>query len=386
MKSYDSEDRSAGSVSSDAGAKMPSSTHDQGEGAAHTPPPMIRVLVVDDSVVARDLMVYVLNSDPSIQVVGVAQDGEEGVALATRLRPDVITMDIHMPRLDGYQATRRIMEQCPTRIVMVTASALPYEVAETFHALEAGALTVVGRPIAPGHREFEMAARELIRTIKLMSEVSVVRRWGKKKDKAATVPPGAGDEPVRAGSVRLVAIGASTGGPLVLLSILSQLPKNFAVPIVIVQHISAGFTEGFAEWLSQATGFPVHVARQGERVLNGQAYLAPDEVQMQVVNGVIKLTTDPAENGLRPSVSYLFRSVTASYGAKAVGVLLTGMGRDGAKELKEMKLAGAVTIVQDKDSAVVFGMPGEAVKLDAARYVLAPDDIAATLLRLVNGS
>jgi two-component system chemotaxis response regulator CheB len=365
---------------------MANTNREQGDNDTPSPTQLIRVLVVDDSVVARDLMVYVLNSDPHIQVVGVAQDGEEAVELATRLRPDVITMDIHMPRMDGYDATRRIMERCPTRIVMVTASALPFEVAETFHALEAGALTVVGRPLGPGHQEFERAARELIRTVKLMSEVSVVRRWAKKKEPPAAPPAPATELPVSTGPVRLVAIGASTGGPLVLLSILSQLGKNFGAPIVIVQHISAGFTEGFAEWLTQAAGFSVRVARQGERLQDGHAYLAPDDMQMEVsAAGVIKLTSSPPENGLRPSVSYLFRSVASHYGGKAVGVLLTGMGRDGAKELKEMKLAGAVTIAQDKESAVVFGMPGEAVKLDAARYVMAPDAIAATLQRLANG-
>jgi len=386
MRPYDPQARDDESCSGNEGGKMASAAPGQAGAGPAAPPQLIRVLVVDDSVVARDLMVYILNSDPAIQVVGVAQDGEEAVELAGRLLPDVITMDIHMPRLDGYDATRRIMERCPTRIVMVTASALPYEVAETFHALEAGALTVVARPLGPGHREFATAARELLRTVKLMSEVSVVRRWNRKKKDQAGAPP-VGEVVAGAGPVRLVAIGASTGGPLVLLAILSQLPKRFNAPIVIVQHISTGFADGFAEWLSHAAGFPVQVARNGERLLDGHAYLAPDDLQMQVAAGsVVRLVADPAENGLRPSVSYLFRSVAAVYGGKAVGVLLTGMGRDGAKELKQMQQAGAVTIAQDKESSVVFGMPGEAVRLDAARYVLAPDAIAAMLQRLVNGA
>jgi two-component system chemotaxis response regulator CheB len=344
----------------------------------------IRVLVADDSEVARDLIAFLLNVDPAIEVVGTASNGEMAVEMASRLKPDVITMDIHMPRLNGYEATRRIMETCPTRIVMVTASALPFEVAETFKALEAGALTVVGRPLGPGHAEFDVSARELRQTVKLMSEVSVVRRWEKSKAPAAADAP-----PVHCNGtvpIRLVAIGASTGGPLVLETLLSQLPAGFAAPIAIVQHMSAGFTEGFANWLGETSGFPVELARHGTQMRNGQAYVAPDNYHMCVNDdGMIVLVDAPPENNLRPAVSYLFRSVNKAFGSQAVGVLLTGMGCDGAAELKAMREAGAITIAQDKHSSVVNGMPGAAVELGAVQHVLAPDEIAALLRRLVGG-
>ncbi|KAF0815330.1 Chemotaxis response regulator protein-glutamate methylesterase of group 1 operon [Andreprevotia sp. IGB-42] len=334
--------------------------------------------MVDDSPSALELLVYLLNGDPELQVIGTASNGEEAVKAARRLKPDVITMDIHMPLVDGFAATRSIMEECPTRIVMVTASVVPREVSATFKALEAGALTVIGRPLGLGHPDFDTSMRELLQTIKLLSEVSVVRRWSH----ARNHPPL--ESALASGrQIRLVAIGASTGGPLVLRDVLSQLPATFTLPIVIVQHIAAGFAAGFAEWLGQSSGFPVRLAEHGAPILGRCAYLAPDGVHMEVTaGGQVRLTSGPAEHGLRPSVACLFRSVAQAYGGNAVGVLLTGMGKDGAQELKLMRNAGAVTIAQDEESCVVFGMPGEAVKLEAAHFVLAPDDIAATLRRL----
>lgn len=365
-------------------------------------PHPIRVLVVDDSPVARDLLAYLLNADPCLQVVGVAIDGEQAVSAAQRLRPDVITMDIHLPRLDGFAATRRIMETCPTRILMVTATAAATEVAANFRTLEAGALTVLAKPRGPGHPDYQVDAAELIRTVKLMAEVPVVRRW-KRVTKAAAAAPATAVAAVApavstsnsasasvrtssattrasASEVRLVAIGASTGGPLVLQTILSLLPRDFSAPIAVVQHISAGFTAGFIEWLHRTSGYPVRIPEHGELMLAGTAYFAPDGVHMLARrDGTVGLSDIALEHGMRPAVASLFRSVAAAYGPHAVGVLLTGMGRDGALELKQMRQAGALTIVQDKETAVVHGMPGEAIRLDAACYVLPPPEIAATL-------
>ncbi len=343
----------------------------------------IRVLVVDDSPTARDLLVHLLNSDPGFRVVGVAVDGESAIAAAQLHKPDVITMDIHMPKLDGYTATRRIMEVCPTRIVMVTASSRADEVAATFAALEAGALTVIPRPLGPGSEGHEASVANLLQTIRLMSEVKVVRRWPKRAGTSHSVSPPVVIAP---DEVRLVAIGASTGGPPVLQTILSQLPPTFPVPIAIVQHIAEGFTAGFAEWLGNASGFHVSVARDGEVMQPGHAYLAPDGHHMAVaMGGVVVLSVGAPDNGLRPSVAHLFRSVVSIYGRRAVGVLLTGMGKDGAQQLREMRDTGAVTLAQDRATSVVNGMPGEAVRLDGASYVLSPDDIALTLRRLVDG-
>lgn len=185
--------------------------------------------------------------------------------------------------------------------------------------------------------------------------------------------------------IRVIALGASTGGPPVLQTILAMLSKDFPLPILIVQHIASGFTVSFVEWLAQTSALPVHVASQGEFMLPGHVYVAPDECQMKVDrSGKIVLTQDAPENGLRPSVSYLFRSLATVYSSNAVAGLLTGMGRDGADELLLLKDKGAITFAQDKESSVVHGMPGEAIKLDAATYILAPDKIAAVLASLTN--
>jgi two-component system chemotaxis response regulator CheB len=343
-----------------------------------------RVLLVEDSPVERELLRYLLSSDPQIAVAGVAGDGEEGVAAACRLHPDVIIMDIHMPRLDGFAAARQIMESCPTRIVMVTASTQPQEVAATFQVLEAGALTVLAKPAGPGSPGFAAVAAEFIQTIKLMAEVPVVKRW----PRASASPPSPRlPTAARPATISLVALGASTGGPLVLQEILSRLPADLPVPLLIVQHISNGFTAGFAEWLGKSSGFPVRIASPGESARAGCAYLAPDGLHLGIrPDGRLLLADAPKEHGLRPSVSYLFRSVLAAYGPAAIGVLLTGMGRDGAQELRALRQAGAVTIAQDRDSSIVFGMPGTAVQLDAASHVLAPAAIADTLQQLLPAS
>jgi two-component system, chemotaxis family, protein-glutamate methylesterase/glutaminase len=184
--------------------------------------------------------------------------------------------------------------------------------------------------------------------------------------------------------VQVVAIGASTGGPVVLQTILSGLPKNFAVPVLIVQHMAPGFVQGFADWLAQSSGFPVHIPTAGEYPRPGHAYVAPDGVHMGVgTGGRVILRRDEPEDGLRPAVSHLFRGVAQVFGRQAVGVLLTGMGRDGAEALKLMRERGAVTIAQDKKTSVVHGMPGEAIRLDAAMYVLPSENIAAALTGLV---
>ncbi|OGA15018.1 MAG: chemotaxis response regulator protein-glutamate methylesterase [Betaproteobacteria bacterium RIFCSPLOWO2_02_FULL_66_14] len=343
---------------------------------------MIKVLVVEDSPVVREFLVHILGSDPGIRVVGTAHDGEEALEAIARMRPDVVTMDVHMPKMNGLDATRRIMETCPTPIVVVSGSTDPAMVATTFEAMEAGALAVLHRPAGIGHPDHEATARELVQTVKLMSEVKVVRRWAsaRRDSIARPAPPRLERAP---GSCKIVALGASTGGPPVLQTILSQLPVDFPAPVLIVQHMAAGFVRGFIEWLAHSSRLPVHLAAHGEQILPGHVYVAPDDLQMKVQRGGrIALTRDAPENGLRPSVSYLFRSVVEAYGGDAVAGLLTGMGRDGADELKLLKDSGTVTFAQDKDSSVVHGMPGEAIKLDAATLVLPPDKIADVLARL----
>ena len=342
---------------------------------------MIKVLVVEDSRVPREFIVHILNASPGIRVIGTASNGEEALEAVQRLQPDVITMDIHMPGLDGLETTRRIMETRPTPIVIVSGSINPHDVAMTFRATEAGALAALPLP------KDTLTAREMVQAVRLMSEVKVVRRWVRvQRDKPAAYPAEAKLAQHAPAEVRVVALGASTGGPPILKTILAGLPGNFPAPLLIVQHMSSGFSQGFVEWLSQSSLLPVRLAVHGERILPAHVYVAPDEFQMKMESGGrIALLRDEHENGMCPSVSCLFRSVAEVYGCHAVAGLLTGMGRDGADELKLLREQGAVTFAQDKESSVVHGMPGEAIKLDAAMFVVAPQEIAPLLTRLANG-
>jgi two-component system, chemotaxis family, protein-glutamate methylesterase/glutaminase len=341
---------------------------------------MIRVLIVDDSQVVRDFLAYILSSDPAIQIIGTAANGEEAVQAVRDKRPDVITMDVIMPKMDGLEATRIIMETTPTPIVIVSASWDPKEVEKTFRAMDAGALAIVRKPVGVTHPNYTRLAQEIIQTAKLMSEVKVVRRRQRITARSHIPVASFFAAPSTAMDVKAVAIGASTGGPPAIQAILSDLPKDFPAPLLIVQHITAGFVQGFADWLALSSGLPVMVAADGENPLPGRAYIAPDNLQMGVDNrGRIVLSSSGPENGLCPSVAHLFRSFAGVFGKNSAGVLLTGMGKDGASELKLMREKGAVTIAQDRESCVVYGMPGEAAAINAAAYILPPARIAEFL-------
>lgn len=345
---------------------------------------MIKVMVVDDSSVVREFLVHALNGAAGIRVVGTATNGEDAVQAADRLRPDVITMDIHMPKMNGLEATRKIMENNPVPIVIVSGTTELDDVNATFRAMEAGAVAFMLRPAGIGHPDHESDIQKLLQTVRLMSELKMVRRWKKHtiSDVPLAKPAGAAKVPEDA-SIDLIAIGASTGGPPVLQAILTALPADFPVPILMVQHMSPGFVQGFSEWLSKSTQLQVKVAEQGELLMPAHVYIAPDNFQMGVARGGrISLAMAQSEHGLRPSVSYLFRSVIETYARHVMAGLLTGMGRDGADELRQLRNVGAVTFVQDRESSVVFGMAGEAIKLDAAMYVLPPNEIAPLLTRL----
>lgn len=344
----------------------------------------IDVLVAEDSAVTRMLLVHLLESDPRIRVVGVVGDGQSAVDFVLKNRPDVVLMDLYMPKVDGFEATRRIMETRPLPIVICSAVAHPRELDITFRSLEAGAVACIEKPIGIGHADFETNAANLLQTVKLMSEVKVVRRLTRSRPApaAATRPA----EWLRApAEIKLVGIGTSTGGPPVLQAILASLPKGFAVPVLVVQHIARGFLTGMADWLQQTSGLQVHIGSYGTLPLPGHVYLAPDDFHMGIgASGQIVLTREEPENGLRPAVSYLFRSLAEVYGPNALGVLLTGMGKDGAAELKRMRDKGAITIAQDSASSVVHGMPGEAIALGGVTHVLPADKIADALVSLVN--
>ena len=343
---------------------------------------MISVYIVDDSRVARDYLRHLLEADPSISVIGEASSGEEAVEFMQANRPDVITMDINMPGMDGHEATSMIMGANPVPIVIVSAHYDKSHVEQSFRAIEAGAIAIVEKPPGPGHPAHKEAVRELIQTVKLMSEVKVVRRWARGVQK----PSASRAFRTEKKEVKVVVIGASAGGPPVLQTVLSGFEADFPVPIVVVQHIARGFIDGMVEWLGGVIEMKVSVASDGERLLPGHIYFAPDGFHAGVEpGGTIVLSQSELENGIRPSVSYLFRSAARAFGAEVIGVLLTGMGRDGALELRFIKDRGGVTIVQDRETAVVYGMPGEAIKMGGASLVLTPEMIPVRIKSLVNG-
>lgn len=347
---------------------------------------MIKVLIVEDSQVVQALLEHILTSDPEILVIGKVANGLEAIDfLADGNKPDVITMDIHMPKMNGFEATRQIMETKPVPIVIISASWNPEDVEKTFQALAAGAVAVLEKPMGLSHPNYDKMARNIVETVRAMSEVKVIRRWAQTRPRPQQ--PVQLDETAvrRSREIRCVAMGVSTGGPSALQTIFSRLPADFAAPILVVQHITEGFLPGMVEWLQKNTNLKVLIAEQGQTPLAGNVYFAPDGLQMGIdQDGRIALREEIPEHGSCPSVSYLLRSVANVYGAQAIGVLLTGMGKDGARELKLLHEKGGITIAQDKDSSVVHGMPGEAIRLGGVTHILSPDEIAAVLERLVN--
>jgi two-component system chemotaxis response regulator CheB len=349
----------------------------------------IKVLIVEDSPSVQDLLIYILGSDPEIEIIGTAYTGKRAIKFLERNKPDIITMDMDMPEMDGLEATRIIMETNPVPIIIVTASWSPSEVKSTYKATEVGAIAIMEKPRGIGHPDHNIMALELIQTVKLMSKVKVVKRWRKAVQEPAEVklPPSIPKPEQIKADIKLVAFGASTGGPVALQKILSLLPKNLPVPILIVQHIAKGFLKGFVEWLNDTTDQSVHIAVNNENPKQGNVYVAPNGFQMGVkMGGKLLVSKDEPENSLCPSVSYLFRSVAEVFRENAIGVLLTGMGKDGAYELKMMKEHGAVTIAQSEESSVIYGMSGVAVKLGAAKYILSPEQIAGTIEQIVKRS
>lgn len=334
---------------------------------------MTTVLVVDDSPTVRELLLHIFSGAPGITVAGWAADGQQAVRMAQELRPDVITMDLHMPHMDGYEAIRQIMRLCPTRIVVVSGGDDRGEIDASFRAIEAGALLQVRRPSGPGDPGHADTAAALVRAVRAMAEVRVVRRWAEARRPAQRA----------AQQRRLVVIGASTGGPTVLRDILAELPPAFPLPVVIVQHLAPGFTRGMADWLAGASGYPVCLAADGEQLCGGRAWLVPDGLQPAIGADLrCRLMPSAPEHGMCPSVSHLFHAIAPELRPATAAVLLTGMGKDGAAELKQLRDHGALTIVQDRASSAVYGMPGEALRLDAAMLVLEPSGIGKLLQRM----
>ncbi len=343
----------------------------------------VRVLIVDDSLVAREMLAQILATDPLIEVVGMATNGEEAVTMAAELRPDLITMDIHMPKMDGLVATERIMAYTPTPILVVSSSVYGEGMGRAFDALESGALEVIKKPEPKEWADLERIGRDVIRKVRLLSRVRVITHIKGKRAGRIVAPPTLGVDAVPRGGPALIAIGSSTGGPSALLNVLGRLPADIPIPIVVAQHIADGFIPGLVNWLDSGCKLKVIAAEDGVIAEPGVAHFAPTGLNL-AMDGTRMRFREPAAGQLYiPSADTLFQSVARSFGRTAIGVLLTGMGADGALGLKEMHDVGASTIAQDEATSTVYGMPRAAKEIGAAGAVLPVHEIAAELERVI---
>ncbi len=323
------------------------------------------------------MLAQILASDPDIEVVGQAKNGEEAVDLVANLRPDLVTMDIHMPKMDGLQATEKIMAYTPTPILVVSSSVHGEGMGSAFDALKRGALEVIKKPEPKEWADLERIGRDVLRKVKVLANVRVITHIHGRRSHAPAVTA----QEMAAGSERrIVAIGSSTGGPSALLSVLSKLPADLPVPVLVAQHIADGFIPGLVSWLDGGTKMKVVAATNGERPKPGVVYFAPTGLNMVIDGGTIRFEPGGAGQLYIPSADTLFESVARSFGQRAIGVILTGMGADGANGLKVMHDKGAATIAQNKETSIVFGMPREAIELGAASRVLAIEDVADAIL------
>lgn len=357
----------------------------------------IRVFVVDDSVTKRDVLCNMIDSSTDLKVVGTASDGEEAIPQIQKLSPDVVTMDIMMPRMNGLEATKKIMMHTPVPIVIVS-TVTASEIWPTLDALRYGALDII-----PVSGDLEKMKDELIKKIRIASRVKVVKyvesrggrllRASHAHEKDMGLAPGvfetglpAQQPHARRSSTplfRIVAVGVSTGGPTALLDFLKPFPKDFPGSVLIVQHMVAGFTNGLAQWLDKSVELHVVEAQQESKLEAGIAFIAPGDFDMQVtVRNTIHLTPVQQEAVYKPSADILFQSVAQVFGNRTLGVILTGMGRDGSEGVRTLKAAGGIVLAQDESSCVVYGMPKAAIETGCVDHILPLRELPYEILSL----
>ncbi|PKQ20966.1 MAG: chemotaxis response regulator protein-glutamate methylesterase [Actinobacteria bacterium HGW-Actinobacteria-6] len=328
------------------------------------------------------MLAQILATDPAIEVVGQAIDGQAGVDMVARLKPDLVTMDIHMPKMDGLEATERIMAYTPTPILVVSSSVHGVGMGRAFDALSAGALEVIKKPEPRDWADLERIGRDVIRKVKILAKVKVITHIRGRR--GASPHRGVVPAPPVAEGYGIIAIGSSTGGPSALMNVLKALPRSFPLPIVIAQHIAEGFIPGLVSWLDSGCTISVRAATDGGSLEPGVAYFAPTGANIKLDRTCARYSAPEPGQLYIPSADTLLSSAARVYGARGIGVLLTGMGADGAAGLKAMHDAGALTIAQDEATSTVFGMPRAAIELGAAGSVLAIQDIGAEILRVVS--
>jgi len=356
-----------------------------------------RVLIVDDSAFMRKVLETIFNADDQLQVAGHAKDGREAIALAESLKPDVITMDINMPHMDGLQATAQIMTTNPKPIVVVSSESRE-GAASTLKALELGAIEFVAKPSSGIDLDMQSVKEELLRKVRMAAKVRVVRTasrvaltvQGTNGGAAATKPA---PPPARTASVPtdqrfpVVVLGASTGGPATVMRLAPGFTRDFPAAVFLVQHMPAAFTTQYAAQLAEFTSIRVKEAEANETVQPGTLYICPGAQHLRVTPaGRIQLDGATGRiNGYLPNIDVTMETVAAYAGAMSIGVVLTGMGNDGALGAKAIKSAGGMVLAQDEATSVIFGMPAEAIKVAAVDQVLAIDDIYAAIEKRVIG-
>lgn len=336
----------------------------------------MKVLLVEDSRAVRAYVEGLLRKEPDIELLPPAFDGETGVRLVAELRPDVVLMDLELPVLDGISAIRRIMSAFPCPIVVLSALLDSPERDRTFESFEAGAVEVLAKPRGIDAETVERFRARLLRTIRLMSQACVVRR---RSQPAPTLPERASSPVFEPHPHDVVVIGSSTGGPVVLHEVLGHIPAPFPLPIVIAQHIVPGFEHGLARWLCQ-TGHRVSVATGAEPLSGGRVILAPADQDLVLEPGIANVV--PKGAAPTPSIDRIFRSASRAYLDRAVAILLTGMGEDGARGLLELQRGGALTVTQSSSTCVVDGMPKAARALEAGVHDLSPSEMVALLVTI----
>jgi len=361
----------------------------------------IRCLVADDSRTFRAILRAVLSRAPGVEVVGEAEDGHQAVELALRLKPDVVTMDVRMPGQDGLAAIAEIMDLVPTPVIVVSAEVGPERQGLAFEALALGAIEVLAKPRGEG-AAFERDAEAIRRAVRAVYGLRLVTRHRRAappggpprgglpplapRDPAAglrTAPAAPDAWPAPSGTpAAVLGVVASTGGPPVLAALLRGLPATFAAPILVVQHIAAGFEAGLAHWLTAEGGRVVRIAAEGEPLRPGTVFIAPDGKHLVPRGGLLHLVDDPPLRGFRPSGTFLLEAMAKEYGALAAGLVLTGMGDDGADGLRALRARGGATAAQGPASSVVYGMPKVALERGGAAESVEADDLAAWATRV----